>query len=380
MLNKLAQIKFTIIISVLILATFTGYLFRSEATFSQTENRYLAARPAVSLSALADGSFMNSFELYTKEQLPLRDMLIRLKAVCGELMFKNENNGIARGKDARLFEKLVRADKQLDKNQAAIVNFVRQTDRDVYVCIVPNSYEILKGYTPSGFPGISQKERIDDLYGKLSMYSNVHPIDLNDTLSAHADEYIYYRTDHHWTTQGAYLGYEKICQEMGLDVLLADAEKMRGKLKTSDDFYGTYQSKYRGIMGIVPDTIAYYDIPVKSYEAGGKKHDSLYDTDKLETYDKYAMFMYGNEGLSTVESVPDEGLNRRNELILFKDSYANCMIPFLTYDYDRIIVIDLRYYPDSVKELIDEHSNADILLMFNFMHFNEDNHFYRLTS
>ena len=90
--------------------------------------------------------------------------------------------------------------------------------------------------------------------------------------------------------------------------------------------------------------------------------------------------MHGNEGLSTVESAEDEVEGRKGELIIFKDSYANCMIPFLTYDYDRITVIDLRYYPDPVKELLKEHEDADILLFYNFMHFNEDNHFYRLTS
>lgn len=380
MIKKLAQLKFTMIISVLILATFISYMLRSESTFSETENRYLAARPEVTLSTLADGSFMRSFELYTEEQLPLRDMLVKLKAVIGELMLKNENNGIARGKDGRLFEKLVSYDKQLDKNKAAIRNFAGGTDRDIYVCIVPNSCQILKDYTPAGFPGISQKAQIDDLYDMLKMYSNVHTIDLNDTLSEHEDEYIYYRTDHHWTTEGAYIGYCKLCKDMGIEAIDIQKDEIKEKLKKADDFYGTYQSKYRGIMGIRPDTITYYDIPVGSYEAGGKKHDSLYDTDKLETYDKYAMFMYGNEGLGTVETSSFGDTSRRKELLLFKDSYANCLIPFFTFNYDRITIVDLRYYAEPVKDLIKEHEDADILLMYNFMHFSEDNHFYRLTS
>lgn len=371
---------YTIIFTLVMFIMFAGYLFGDDGEFSVTENRYLARRPSVSLSSLLDGSFMTGFELYTEEQLPLRDGLIRLKALCAEIAFKNENNGIAKGKEGQLFEKLVNTDKQLNKNSAAIENFVKMTDREIYVCIVPNSYEIQKDRTPTGFPGISQRARIRELYDGLSEYKNVHTVDLYDTLNENADQYIYYRTDHHWTTDGAYLGYRKLCEDMGLSPVDTDSEEMKEKRREAEGFYGTYQSKYRGMIGIKPDTLTYYDIEVAGYETGGSKYDSLYDTGKLDIYDKYAMFMHGNEGLSTVEAAEDEAGGRRNELIIFKDSYANCMIPFLTYDYDRITVIDLRYYPDPVKELLSEHEDADILLFYNFMHFNEDNHFYRLTS
>ena len=79
-----------------------------------------------------------------------------------------------------------------------------------------------------------------------------------------------------------------------------------------------------------------------------------------------------------MESV-DDGTDRKDELVLFKDSYSNCLIPFLTFDYDRITVVDLRYFPDSVQELLAQKPDADVLLMYNFMHFNEDNHFYKLV-
>ena len=89
--------------------------------------------------------------------------------------------------------------------------------------------------------------------------------------------------------------------------------------------------------------------------------------------------MHGNEGISKVSAIDDER-DRRDELILFKDSYSNCFIPFLTYNYENIIVVDLRYYAEPVSDLLKSHPDADILLMYNFIHFNEDNHFYRLTG
>ena len=388
MIKQILKYKFTIIISALILTTFITYMFRSGSTFSESENRYLAGRPKVTLSGLADGSFMDLFELYVKEQLPLRDGLIRLKALMEQAQLKNENNGIIRGRDGYLFEKLIKTNPQLDKNEAAIVNFAKGTDRDINVCIIPNSFEIMTDKLPEAFPNISERERISSFYGKLAGVDSVHTINMYDELNAHKNEYIYYRTDHHWTTQGAYYGYLCLCDEMGLEPV--DEAGLEGLKKEVAGFYGTFYSKYRGA-GIKADTLTYYDIPVKGYIAGAEEHDSLYDTSKLDIYDKYAMFMYGNEGLSVVDSEDHaaageekDGLHnverRRKELVIFKDSYANCLIPFLTYDYDRLIVVDLRYYPDPVSGLLKEHPDADILLLYNFMHFNEDNHFYRLTS
>lgn len=377
MFERIRNNTLTIIISVMILMCFAGYLANRDTVFSESENRYLAARPKLTPAGLADGSFMEQFELYTEERLPLRDMLIRLKAVTEQILLKNENNGIARGKDGFLFEKLVKTDEQLNKNKAALVNFAGKCGRDINICIVPNSCEILEDKLPAGFPGVSQKSEIGDLYASLLTYDNVNTIDVSDTLSEHRDEYIYYRTDHHWTTQGAYYGYVRLCDEMGLEPVSMD--RLSGKRRDVQDFYGTYYSKYKGY-GVGPDILTYYDIPVSYYEAGGESHDGMYDTGKLKVYDKYAMFMYGNEGLATVRSMPDEGEDKRSELILFKDSYSNCLIPFLTYNYDTITVVDLRYYNRPVDELLGEHGDADILLLYNFMHYNEDNHFYRLVT
>ena len=140
--------------------------------------------------------------------------------------------------------KLINTDRQLKKNSAAIENFAKQTDRDIYVCIVPNSYEIQKDYIPAGFPGISQREYIEELYDELSTYGNVHTIDLYETLIENADKYIYYRTDHHWTTDGAYLGYRKLCDEMGIIPVDKDSEKLGEKRREAEAEYGEDPGNY----------------------------------------------------------------------------------------------------------------------------------------
>ncbi len=377
MKEKLKNNLFTFIMAAILLSALLGYLTGPKEVFSPTENRYLAKRPGISAGTVPDGSFIEEFELYVKERLPFRDALIRLKALAVNLQGCNENNGIVRGRDGYLFEKLLAPGDQIYRNRAAMVDFAKEEDRDIYVCIVPNSCEILKDRLPAGFPGISQNEQIAGLYDELKENDGVHTIDMYETLTSHSDEYIYYRTDHHWTTLGAYYGYLKLCSEMELDPV--DITKLEDKKKEAGGFLGTYYSKFRGT-GITEDVITYYETDIDGYEAAGKTYKSLYDEDKLLTYDKYAMFMHGNEGMGVISSGNKDGAKARPELILFKDSYSNCLIPFLTYDYDRIITVDLRYFGGSVKDLLEEHDEADILLLYNFMHFNEDNHFYRLVS
>ncbi|MCR5734773.1 MAG: hypothetical protein K6G22_09235 [Lachnospiraceae bacterium] len=353
---------------------FILYLLLPPKSFSDTENRFLAERPAVTVNGIKDGSFMEAFDTYTEEQLPFRDLLIDIKADTELILLKKENNNIVRGKDGYLFEKILTADKRLSRNEAIIENFAKNTDRDIYLGIVPNSFEILKDRVPYGLPEISEKEYIDSFYEELSRIGNVHTIDVYDSLNkaaARDDEQIYYRTDHHWTTNGAYEGYRAICEKMGLKPCDID-ESLR---ESVPGFYGTYYAKYKG-RGIASDEIIYYNIPVRSYTVNdGEEKYGLYDLKKAETYDKYAMFLHGNYGCGEIIS----GVSENDDtLVIFKDSYSNCLIPFLLYDYGRIIVVDLRYYGASAEELLNREADADILLLYNFSHLNEDNNFYKL--
>lgn len=365
-----------LIVSLCLVVMLVVYITKPETTFSDMENRYLTGMPSIKWSALADGSFMNEFETYTEEQIPLRNQLIKLKAISEKILLKTENDSIVAGKDGHLFEKLPDYSPQLKKNEQFVTMFAMNADREINIAIVPNSFEILKDYMPVGIPNVSEKSAIDDFYDAVRKLENVNTIDVYSALENEAGSGLYYKTDHHWTTDGAYIGYKQICKEMNtmnqplVPIDLNDLQK-----KQIPDFYGTYYAKYKGT-GITSDTIDYYDIPIVSMKLPKQTVDSLYDLGKTETYDKYAMFMYGNEGLTTVEADNSEGLGR--ELILFKDSYSNCLIPFMTYNYDKIYVVDLRYFGGKTDELLDEHKEADILMIYNFLHFNEDNHFFKL--
>lgn len=369
--KMITEYTLTWICGLFVVGMFVAFLVKQDVTFSEVENRYLMLRPKMGFDVVSAGTFMDDFDTYSEEQLPLRDYFIKVKAVCEMFFLKCENNGIARGKDGYLFEKVVRTDSKCYKNMAAIEEFVKSQDRKVYVAIAPTSTAIYGGRLPIGMPVLNEDGLSEELASRLGEYENVAVIDLMDAERSHSSEDIYYRTDHHWTSLGAYYAYECIAESLGIDRI--DIDKLAPK--EANDFYGTYYAKYKGL-GIKGDSIDYYDIPISQMTFDDTIYDGLYDEEKLLTYDKYGMFLHGNAGIEHIETLCGNGMS----LVIFKDSYANCLVPYLTSAYENIYVVDLRYYAGSVSELLEDNSDADVILLYNWSFVNEDNHFYKLVS
>lgn len=377
----LIKYPLTVCVGVILIANLLGYIFGTQTDFSDIENRYLTKRPEVKIATLADGSFMETFETYAAEQIPFRNELVKGKAAMEMLLLKCENNGIARGSDDYLFDKVLGIDEQADKNVAILKNFIETSGRDVVVAIAPTSTAVYPERLPKGMPVLDEKElgkRVENSIGPLE---NAYVVDLFSVMESHKDEEIYYRTDHHWKSAGAYYAYEAICDALSeIGKKRGDAESVlpydRSLLTSheAEGFFGTFNAKYKGI-GVNPDTIEYYDIPIEAYEADDEVFGSLYDDTKLEIYDKYAMFMHGNPGHALITA---NNASNGRKLIVFKDSYANSLIPFLAMNYDTIEVADLRYYGESVAKMLEESPDADILMLYNYSFINEDKHFFKL--
>lgn len=365
--RELTEYPLVIIFAIFIVAFFACYLFVPSKEKSEWENRYLAKRPELSLADVADGSFMQKFESYTNDQIAGRDLFIKIKAVCEMSLLKNCNNGIVRGKESNLYTEDISDASLFIKNKDVIKKFIEQTDKTVTVAIAPNACEVNKELIPVGMPCPDQASFISNFNQEISLLKNTHVVDLVEALSGHGEEYLYYRTDHHWTTIGAYLAYREISNNP-IEISTLNENKI-------ENFYGTLYAKYKGL-SIKPDVISYYDIPIKEAVFGDVKTDTLYDLSKADVFDKYGLFLYGNSGYSNIKTKCENG----KSLIVFKDSYANSVIPFLTFDYSDITIIDLRYYGESVKELISEDNNSDILILYNFDFLNEDKHMYKLLK
>lgn len=367
--NSILKYPMTFIVAFLIVATFVSYFVCPDKEKSEWENRYLATMPKLSMSNILDSSFMTGYEDYINDQLPMRDALIKVKAVSEAILLKIENNGIVRGKDSHLFTKNIKNSSVFEKNIKIIDQFISSIPNDVTVAIAPTAPGVLETAVPKGMPDVNQGAILCDLVTDSPLLKTAKVVNLKGVLDAHGDEYIYYRTDHHWTTLGAYYAYREILDNPAFSADSASTQ-------TIDDFYGTLYAKYKGI-SVIGDTITYYDIKVDSYDTGEEVVDSLYDMSKADVFDKYGMFMRGNFGKAVIKS---SECHNGKSLIIFKDSYANCLVPFLTYDYETITLIDLRYFGESVKALMEDNKDADVLFMNNFDFLNEDNHFYKLTK
>ncbi|MEG1584170.1 MAG: DHHW family protein, partial [Anaerovorax sp.] len=191
----------------------------------------------------------------------------------------------------------------------------------------------------------------------------------------------YYKTDHHWTTLGAYKAYEGMMKKLGVHYVSMEAGIL-GKEREGDKtlgqvdvpgFYGTYFNKTKAFQA-VPDVLSYYDIPVKKVAIDGKKAEGLYDLKKLETRDKYGMFLGGNNGVTVIESensVKKPGTSK-TRVLLIKDSFGNCFAPYLTYSFDEVVVVDLRSMDRKMSQLMAQNKFDQVIIMYNFMNLAQD--------
>lgn len=399
-MKKILQYPIAVLFALFISVFFLVDVFNSDRAFSEFENTSLAQKPAFSWSSFVDGSFGSKYVKYINEQFLGRDNWISMKAVADMGLGRIESHGVTYGDDHYLMEKLEIVEDQnypanagtnivkqtsLDRSSGMVSSFLQMYDQPITFSLVPNSYAILEDEVPTGFPGANQQVYTQQIYQTLREADDqLEIVDFSDALSQHKDEYIYYRTDHHWTTLGAYYAYVAYCEQKGLTPVSLE-ELKENKV---EDFYGTFYSKAKR-PSQPADTITWYDVDVDEFafvanlqqdkqlaqlgevvqEDGLEllRVDGMMDRRKFEVRDKYAAFMWGNSGYVKIKS--SHNLNHQegktSRLLLFKDSYANSMIPYLTYNYDEIIVVDLRYMAKSTKELMQEEFD-DIFVMYNF--------------
>ncbi|MEG1390376.1 MAG: DHHW family protein [Angelakisella sp.] len=376
------------------LVVFVADMFATGKQFSELENRSLKQRPHFSWRSLAANEYTRKYEEFINDQFVERDRWISLKSATESLLLKVENNGVAFGAHDYLFGVKTSADEaQLDKNLGYLNRFLGSYSGHVTVGIIPNSYELMQSYLPTGLAHIQLKQQpyIEKIYSALQG-SDLTTLDVSGALAAdlqNRGEDTYYRTDHHWTTEGAYAAYAAYCQSRGLTaVQLSDIEHLRREEK---GFYGTYYSKAKKV-GTPAETLVWYDVPVTEMTVNGKNYvenadntktpiTGLYHQEKFATRDKYAAFLYGNNGLTVIKS--ENNLNKQegktSRLLLIKDSYSNCLTPFLTYSYDELYVVDLRGLTQKLSQLIATTEFDDIFLLYNYESFESDRNITRLV-
>ena len=320
--------------------------------FSEIENRVLSDVPKFSFSSVLDRSFMKDSESYFADHFVGRTEWIKAKTQMELLSGRREINGVYIDGE-RMVEKLDSPDyKTISKSISAINNFSETTGLKTYVMIVPTSAEI---YSSSN-PNINQKEEIDKIYSELSG-ENIITLDAYATLNSHKEDYIYYRTDHHWTTLGAYYVYSTTIYDMGFTPISWDNYNIE---HASSEFKGTLYSTtlYDGIKSDMIDI--YYPVSgvditsVDVYTGKGtENYESYYFRDFLETKDKYSVFGGQNQPVVNIKT----NSYNENKLLVIKDSYANSYVPFLSQHYSEITMLDMRYIDVPYNEIVDIDDN-----------------------
>ena len=370
-----------ILFSVFFVGMFLLDCVTPDRTVSELENTTLTQRPKVTAQILSSAGlnrFFNDYTQYTKDQIPGRDAWISLQSfVETALLQKTQSGGILLGDKGQMFDRtygLVSSEERtLPRNIAAVASLAARCPGKVYVMVAPAASSIYPERVPAHAPLLQEESYLSQIQAAVEQAGGVY-LPLKDALSAHKDEYIYYRTDHHWTTQGAYYAYSELCSALGLEPF----DRAAHTAVDVPDFYGTFYSRAR-TWNAQPDTLTYYDLdnPLTIYTVTGPgmpaegQTTGLYDLDKLDVYDKYAAFLHGNNGLSRVEG---DGEGR---ILVIKDSYANSFVPFLTANYAQIDVVDLRNYNYGLDGLIAENGYDQILVLYSFDSFKSDPYLYR---
>ena len=381
-MNQLKKIlKYPVVLAFfLFIFLFTAVdLVKPDREYSEFENKYLTQRPEFTLASFLNNEWTSKYETYLNDQFVLRDDWITLKSICESMLLKIENNGIAYGADDYLFEKFttLAGDSlaQFERNVGYEKTFIDTYGETVPITftIIPNAYMILPEKLPEGLTQVDQAAYTAPIYEAVEDKAQV--MDFTGALTAHKDEYIFYRTDHHWTTLGAYYAYAAYAESLGMEPVALDS--LSGI--EVPDFYGTYFSKAKKF-DAVADTITYYPIADAGVIIDGQEADGYYDLSKFEVRDKYAAFLRGNNGYTVIKSGVREAPEGQepSKILVIKDSYANSFVPFLLYNFDEVHVVDLRYSAVSMKELLSTENFDQVLLMYNFMNLVTDTNLYKL--
>lgn len=355
-----------ILIFVLMVVGFMAAIFVIEdKTFSEQENRVLADMPKYSNESLKSGELMKEIEVYLTDQFPLRDTWIGLKSRMERFSGKTENNNVFFAKEDVLIKRFEVANETLvEKNINAINKLVESTDIPVYFSLIPGAVSIWEEKLPANAQNRSQKEMIDTLYSKVDCKT----VDNYSALENHKDEYIFYKTDHHWTTLGAYYGYTALADTLGFEPKKLDDYN---KETVSEEFFGTVYSS-SGVRWVAPDTMNKYVSEkgkrVEIIVGDNSREGVFYDYDKLKVKDKYAFYFGGNTALLKISS--DSG--NEKSLLIIRDSYSDSEIPFLTDHFDEIYMMDLRYYKFGVPYFLEQTKVDAIIINYSLDNFCED--------
>ena len=341
-----------------------------DAETSDTENRSLQTLPQFSISSVTSGRFQEEFQDYISDQFPLRTLWADVQVATSSLAGGFESNDVYRCSGGRLMQKFTAPDLTSGEPNAAdaVYNFAL-TYNWVYTraLIVPTAASVYSDTLPAGATMDDEATYLANVQEWL-FSQGVDVMDVSGVMQEHRDEDIYYRTDHHWTSYGAYLAFQAVAEHMNIssttsydEVLLT--KNFSGSLKSKSGYFFTSDDE---LSAYVPESGTFNCIV--TYVDEQRKTSTPFEPEALDGSDAYEVFFGGNYPLVRIESTTQND----RVLLLIKDSYANCFLPFLIDQYEKIVVVDPRYCYDDIGSIIESEGVTEALFLYNASTFASD--------
>lgn len=325
--------------------------------FSENENRYLAKLPEASLESVFSGDYMEDISKYVADHFPFRDLFMAVKTKYEkDILTKLEINDVYVAKDGFYIEKY-----ESPKNTEKIINvlnrFKESIDIPVSLMLVPTAVTVYEEKLTFA-PDLKQESTMNRIYEETD-FNDINVFE--SLMEKKEDKQLFYKLDHHWTTDGAYVAYKSFCEKMGLN---AQSENEFNIKKVTEDFKGTIFSKVNDL-SLKADSIYIYEQDNKitvDYVDKDTVGTSLYNDEYLDKKDKYSIFL---DNIHSLIVITNENAESDKEIAIIKDSYANCFVPFLVKHYKKIHIFDTRHYKEAVSEYINEKGIDEVLILYN---------------
>lgn len=331
-----------------------------DVVISEKENRALTQLPPFSVKQLISGQYTANLTNYISDQFPARDIFVATKAYCELLQGKKENNNVIAAKQNTLIPYNKQTLNHMQENLESVKAFQTDTNTSLWLALLPRTIDVYSERLPAAYP----KEKEILLWNNFFDGANNLKLNTPNLQKPLCEQNNYYRTDHHYNTYGAYQTYALLGKELGFVPKEKDFFDIQN---VTDQFCGTAM-RSSGFYLTPKDTIKLfrYDSDNSySITADGKKI-SLYDFSALDKTDKYAVFLGGNHARVDIIG----GGKQREKLLIIRDSFADSIAPFLALHYD-LTLIDLRYYNNSVQQLVSEEKIKNVLILQSIEEFSQ---------
>lgn len=366
------KIFFAIFMTVWVIIIILNFIWPKQV-FSEEENRMLATIPRFSFTKFVSGEYLNGVNDYINDHFAFRNLYLKLNSWWETtVMGKKENNDVYIGEDGYLFEKFNYGEEEkenIESNSLVISNFASEMNNlkiPTYFLLVPNSIYINQDKLPENVEVPNQKEIISNIYGNIKNTTNIDVVQALETKNRNLP--LYFKTDHHMNSDGAYVVYEEFCKALNIQLAPIDSFD---RVTLANDFLGTFDSKAQ-LINQTPDELFVYknDINTNIKEAIYDKEttNSIFNEEYLTGKDKYSYFLNGNNSKAIIKT----NVNNGKKLLVVKDSYAHIMSQFLCQNYSEVHFLDPRYTNFDYVEYAKENNITDVLFLYNVSNFLTD--------